>query len=909
MTKFKRLFMLFSLSILLILAISGLKFNAIHASDDTSGFLIAQESTNNQSFEQIIQSSQKKEGLFTLYHNQNTDKVYLELFPNQLNKNYLCFINLESGIGEAGIFRGLHLNEFLFQWQRQNNKVQLVVPNINFRTDSNDPQSRSVNRSISDSVLYSLPILSTQPERQSLLIDISPIMSSDRDLSDIANYFSRFLGSRYSIDADKSYISQVKNFPLNLEIESVFGFSENSGGRGRNFISLPDSRAFNLYVRYSFLEVPEQDRYRPRLADERVGYFNTIYKDMSRSRDRSAFVRYINRWNIEKINPDAALSLPVEPIVFWIENTTPLEYRDAIREGVLLWNKAFEKAGFIDALQVKEMPENATWDPADARYNTIRWSTSFQPWFNGYGPSHVNPLTGQILDADIVLESTAVSRLNEGFGTLIENNQHNNSLENGNAEINQNPCEFESLHHAKSLNSGKGSSEHSSLEHLCFGFESNRQLSVGAMSMSLLQGVHSNSPKIKDYVHQYLRFLTAHEVGHTLGLRHNFHGSTLLSPEQLNDINVTHNLGLVGSVMDYVPVNLAPKGQAQGDYFPVIIGPYDRWAVEYGYTPSNANTINAEEQFLRLIAQRASQPELSFATDEDVWGVLLDPAANKFDLSDNMLQYSQWQLDNAIALWQRLERYSPGAGEGYDQIRRMFNTIFGYYQNHAANMVHYIGGQSFNRSRVGDPNGRLPFEPIPVSQQRQALTTLQEYVFSGDAFQFSPNLLNQLAPSRWQDWGNPDANSTLEYRISDRILSLQKGVLEEILDPTRLVRLRDLELKTTSGNSLTLPELFEALQNSIWSEVLQPEKAIEISGIRRSLQREHLNLLTKMVLREVNVPEDALTLAWYQLKQLGEVLDRSLEKYDNRMNAYTLAHLEVTRDRIVKTLDAELQSN
>jgi hypothetical protein len=905
MTKVKLFFALFSLSILLTLLLSGLPINAIHATNEPPSWLLAQEQTNEQPFEQAVQNSQKIEGLLTLYHNQKTGKVYLELTPEQFNKNYLCFISLDSGIGQAGIFRGLNLNEFVFQWRRQNNKVQLVVPNINFRTQPNDPQSRSVNRSVSDSVLYSLPIISIHPERKTILIDLSSVLTSDRDLSNLANSFSNFLSSNYSIDPEKSYINQVQAFPLNIEIESVFGFSENPGSRGRGLSSLPDSRSFNLNVRYSFLEVPSEETYQPRLADERVGYFTSIYKDISNSSHRSSIVRYINRWNLQKSDPNAAISTPVKPIVFWIENTVPFEYREAIRQGVLMWNTAFEKAGFKDAIQVEQMPDDADWDPADVRYNTIRWSTSFQPGFSGYGPSHVNPLTGQILDADIMVESNAVAKFYEGISVLIDQNQENNAT-----QMNQNPCNLgrASLARLTAASHSNVSPDFSS-EHLCFGFESNRQLAVGAMAMSLLNGVNENSPEIKDYVQQYLSFLVAHEVGHTLGLRHNFQGSTLLAPEQLHDTNITHSLGLVGSVMDYVPVNLAPKGETQGDYFPMMIGPYDQWAIEYGYTAITGNSLYAQGQALEEIAQRAGEPELAFATDEDYWGVFLDPAANVFDLSNNMLQYSQWQLDNAIAMWKGLESHTPTAGEGYDQVRRMFETIFGYYQNNAENITLYIGGQSFNRSRVGDANSRLPFEPIPVNKQREALTLLQKYIFSEDAFQFEPRLLNQLAPSRWQDWGNPDVNSTLEYRIGDRILRLQKSILEEILAPTRLVRLRDLELKNASQNTLTMPELFEVLQNSIWTEVFQSEKDIKISGIRRSLQREYLNLLTQIVLREVNVPEDALTLAWYQLKQLQAVLDRTLEKHNNRMDAYTLAHLELTRDRIGKTLGAQLQTN
>lgn len=909
MKKVKIFSILFSLSLTLILTFSGGKVKAqppIIAGNQP--FKIVQEQSAPPTFDPLIQGVQKVAGLLTLYYQQETGKIYLELTPEQLNKTYLCFISLESGLGQFGVVSGLDLNEFAFQWRRQQNRIQLVVPNLNFRTHPNDPQSRSINRSVSDSVLYSLPILSIHPETQNLFIDLTPLFSSDRDLSGLSNYLSYFFGTAYSLDVEKSYIADVKSFPLNLEVESVFGFSSQNGG-AINSASLPDNRSFNLQVHYSILEVPSQASYRPRLADERVGYFTTTYKDISNSTDRSSFVRYINRWNLQKQDPSSPLSTAVKPITFWIENTVPLDYREAIKEGVLLWNKAFEKAGFMNAIQVQQMPDDAPWDPADVRYNTIRWSTSFQPRFNGYGPSHVNPLTGEILDADIVLESNAVTRLKEGVGVLIEASQPSISLadKDSTSQAVTNPCEFGMLSFARTAEVQHRKEHLHEIEHLCFSFESNQQLAMGAIAMSLFDQVPPKSPQVKDYIHQYLRFLTAHEVGHTLGLRHNFHGSTLLSPEELNDTAITRSRGLVSSVMDYVPVNLAPQGEKQGDYFPVVIGPYDHWAIEYGYQPMIASTPGGELQKLQKIAQRAGEEELSFATDED-WGVFLDPAANTYDLSNDMLRYSQWQLDNAIAMWQELEQRSPRVGEGYDQMRRIFDAIFSYYANHALNATLYIGGQSFNRNRVGDPSGRLPFEPIPVQEQREALKTLQKYVFAEDAFQFSPNLLNQLAPSRWSDWGNPDRGDSLEYPIGNRILGLQRAVLREILDPTRLTRLRDLELKTTDL-SLTMPEVFEGLQNSIWTEVLQPEGTVEISGVRRSLQREHLNLLGAMILRKIAVPEDAQTLAWYQLKQLNAAIETILDKHRKKMDAYTVAHLEVTRDRILKAIDAQFQSN
>lgn len=916
--------------ILVILIVPTTRASITNISAEPEEIIIAQET--DQSYEELVNGYEKSEGMFTLYRDQETGKTFMEIQPEQLNKNFLSVITLESGIGEAGLISGIPIKDFVFQLRQHQDNIQFVLPNLNFRTNELDPQARAIKRSFSDSVLYSLPIEATHPETQKILINLENLLLGDLNLPSLAEA----LPYDYSIDRTKSYISDAKAFPLNIELESVYGILNEDNPEYLE--SVPDSRAFNLRVRYSFSELPINNGYIPRLADERVGYFINAYQDISDNNRREPFVRYISRWHLEKQIPTAPLSPPLEPITFWIENTVPIEYRDAIRAGILMWNKAFEKAGFIDAIQVLQMPDNATWDPADIRYNTIRWSTTFESWFQGLGPSRVNPLTGEILDADIILDAGIIRNIKYGkIGSLILQNQslakafktkdgksynpcvldmYSRYLGNPNnqKEANISDDNIESIipqslqTEYQSSRKSLLSNSHSS-EHLCFGWESSQQLAVGAVAMDVLQNVRPNSTEMEKYVNQFLKYLTAHEVGHTLGLRHNFHGSTMLEPEQLNDTSITHTKGLVASVMDYVPVNIAPQGTTQGDYFPIVVGPYDRWAIEYGYKPSGITNYINEKAFLKEIASRATQSELSYAADEDSYDIL-DPAANIFDLSSNTLTYSQWQLDNARDIWESLENRFPRNDESYSDIRVMFDTVFFYYFRQIMDTTLYVGGQSFNRESTKNTNGRLPFEPIPVEKQRQALEILDKYVFAEDAFQFSPDLLNKLAPSRWQHWGSPVLVFPLDYPIQDNILSLQRIVLRSLFSDTRLTRLRDLELKTTPDNVLKLPELFDTLQNSIWKEVLQPTGGeVEISGMRRSLQREHLNMLISMVLRNRRVPEDARSLAWYELRQLDRDLQKMIKKRSKKMDDYTRAHLEETRDRIVKTLNAQLESN
>ena len=858
-----------------------------------------------EAFDEVVKNTQKLQGLFTLYRNQQSNKIYLEIKPEQLNKNYLTTATLESGIGQAGIYSGMPLQDFLFYFQQVNNNLHFVVRNVNFRTDQGDPQQRSLARSFSDSVLYTIPIKSIHPQRKTILIDLGDLL-----LTDLAG-LSSSLG--LSGGTEKSYFGTAKVFPQNMEVESVLNFSNRNGERRQNaaelpnFATLPDRRGFTLRVHYSLSQLPE-NKYRSRLADDRVGYFITAYQDLSNDNHRDPFVRYINRWHLEKQNPKAVLSPPTKPIVFWIDNATPLEYRDAVKEGVLMWNKAFEKAGFKDAIQVRQTPDNANWDPSDIRYNTIRWINTVDGYF-AMGPSRVNPLTGEILNASILVDASLVRSFKSDYRRIVQPNQAQTQTTLSELMQNRLLCAngLEASYNNSAQNlEGQLPSNLSKLAgeyDLCYGMDATNQFAFGSLAMSLLQNIAPSSAQMKDYIHQYLRLIIAHEVGHTLGLRHNFRGSTFLTALEMNNTAITHKKGLVTSVMDYIPPNIAPQGVKQGEYFPTIVGPYDEWAIQYGYTPSQAANTTDEKPFLEKIAQQSYKSELSYSTDEDLYD--LDPTADAWDNSADVLEYSQWQLDNSRLMWSRLDTRYPMTGESYSDVSERFSTVLNNYFQNIYFTTKYIGGQSFYRVHAGDPKGRLPFQPIPVAKQRQALTILEKYVFSEGAFNFSGDLLNKLAPSRWRHWGSSPRTGRLDYPIHDLVLSMQSLVLRDLLSSDRLSRLEDIELKTHSGESLKLTELFDTLQSEIWTEAIKPNgKSIKISSLRRSLQRQYLDILTNMVLRKQKVPEDAETLARYKIKQLGDTIEK-----EHSDDEYTEAHLLETRDRIKKVLNAPLQGN
>lgn len=857
------------------------------------------EPPKDKPFADIVKDAQVIKGLFTLY--RTDEKVFLEILPEQLDKVFLVSLTVDSGIGERGFYAAAMAGEAPMLFHKQGKNVQLMVKNTRFHAE-NGPMSRAVARSFSDSILGITKIESLpHPERKSILIDLGAMMLTDLPM--LSYDLEATFRIPYRFDPKNSVFGTVKAFPENVEVETVAHYATErpplppllAPGQPPPPLppppsNLPDVRSMLFHLRYSISERP-QSGYRPRLADARVGHFVNSIEDYSDDNRFTTTKRLVNRWHLEKKDPSAALSPPKQPIVYWLENTIPVKYRDAIRDGILMWNKAFEKIGFQNAIEVKQQPDDADWDPGDVRYSTIRWFAGYPDPGFAQGPSRTDPVTGQIYDADI--------RFSEAMTRFFRREVHEQIYPLAMPWEYESPRAFVAPWSVVNFSRFQCDFAGGAVRDAEFAFD----LLVG-------RGMDPNGADADKFIKDFLREIAAHEVGHTLGLRHNFRASTIHTFEQAQDASVTGRDGLTGSVMDYIPTNVASRGGRQGEYHQSTLGPYDYWAIEYAYKPIDASTMEGEQTELRKIASRAAEPQLAYDTDEDAGfgpGLDMDPVVNRFDLGTDPLKYYAHRVGLAREIWSNMEQRLEKAGESYNVLRRSFNSALGQTGQSLILSSKYIGGVYHYRSFVGDPGNRLPFEPVPAEKQKEALQLLRDNLFAPTAFQFKPQLLNKLENERFIDFNN-FTPGRMDVPIHQVVLNLQRQVLDRIFLPTVLSRIQDSELKVApTAEPFTLGLLFTEIQDSIWAETKSSAPSVNINSYRRSLQREHLRRMIGMVLRDAAVPEDARTLARQSLVTLRGQLQRTVSRPGLTTSLEVRAHLAESIARIDEALKSNMQ--
>lgn len=870
-----------------------------------------------EDFTKLVQGAKVIDGLFTMH--LKDDHLYVEIRPDQLEKPLLCPIAIARGLGMGGLTLNFD-EQWVLVFKRVGDKIHLIRRNVRFQAKAGSPTARAVETTYTDSVLMALRILSINAARQSVVINFNDIFMTD--------FAELHLGS---LDANRSTWHKVKAFPRNVELEVAATFAGGPGGSGGFFgggdDSVIDSRGKTIIIHYGLAQLPEGG-FQPRLADDRVGHFLSVVKDFSSESADTSFLRYVNRWRLERAEPidpkhPSKLSAPKKKIVFWIEKSVPDEYRAAVREGILEWNKAFEKIGFRDAIEVRQQ-ENEEFDPEDINYNTFRWIATDAGF--AMGPSRANPLTGEILDADIIFDASMVRfwrKEQKVFGGTAEPASMIQAGRMGLGILSPFPAKDAGADvlgwqdTPQADNTRRQAGIMAARRGLCqCGAHMKYELGMAAMALAG-RGLLKPGDKVpEELIQQAIKEVTMHEVGHTLGLRHNFKASTMLKNDQLHDTSITRKQGLVGSVMDYAPTNLAPKGVKQGDYFTTTIGPYDYWAIEYAYKPLSGD-IEGEYDKLKEVAKQISQLGNDYATDEDLFSSA-DPQVNMWDLGNDPMKFAQDRIVLAEELLKGLADRVVDKGEGYQRLRQAFGILLGQFGNGAHLVANYVGGEMMHRDHRDDPSARDPFVPVKADKQREALKFLAEHIFTDKTFQFSPALLRKLAADRWMHWGNEMAVfASVDYPLNERVLSIQRVAMGQLLNPRTLARVQNNALKADNQEKpLQVSEVFRSMTDAIWIDLpaegaKEPNKKAEDSSvIRRNLQREYTRELVGMVLgTRRSGPPDARSLARMHLREITRRIEKVIADKQVVLTDTYRAHLVESQERISKALNASMHAS
>ncbi len=805
---------------------------------------------------QIVKSSKKTEGLFPIFQDTLTGTIRMVISDAHLNKEYIYFSQIADGATDAGrIIRGTYRESKVFKIKKYFNKIEFITQNTSFYFDPESPLSKSKDANVSNGHMASIKIESEDRKKGLYLIKADNLFLAET-LSQIKT--PRRPGTPPtafklgSLNKTKTKVAGIRNYSKNTDLAIEYVYSSSSVlNKGSN--ALADGRNVTIKVFHSLIAMPENN-YEIRLDDPRVGYFTTQI-DNQTSTSSTPYRDLVHRWNLKKKDPNAAISEPIEPITWWIENSTPLEWRETIKNGVLKWNVAFEKAGFKNAMQVKVQPDDANWDAGDIRYNVLRWTSSPQPRFGGYGPSFVNPKTGQIMGADIMLEYVHFT----------------------------NRVMYDKLYHLTSLNDTFNSNafDKDHTMYCSLGHVMHENMLFGD---AVLRADDASDLEMKRMKEEAMIALIMHEVGHTLGLNHNMKASQLFSPEQLADADFIKDRCLTGSVMDYAAINITKDREKQGQYYDTAVGPYDIWAIQFGYTP-----FKSKEERNGLLAQ-STRPELIFGNDADDMrspGKAIDPRVMTGDLSNDQITYSIDRFETINTMMKGLKMKFTKTGQSYQELRQAYFILSGQRGRAGDIISRFIGGVYVDRAMAGQQNEKQPYTPVSLTDQKRAMDALSKYVFAPNAFDIPNQLYNYLAMQRR---GYNFFRSTEDPKIHRQVLGYQKNVLNHILHPNTLQRITDSELY---GNSYKLSTFMGDLNHAIFK--------VDISGnvnsFRQNLQLEYTNMLINMLIgkQHSKFTNIAKSMALYNLRHIRNMAS-------NTGNVSSRAHKQHLRTRIDNAL-------
>ena len=865
--------MLFRVLFSRLLLITCLLAVVIHADD-----MEEEEEAKYPLLKDKIEKASKVNGFLTLYKEGN--QLYMELKQEDFEKDFFYFSSVSRGTLGGMVLPHWILDDKVLYFKKVENKILLFEKDLYHQAEKDTPTHKAVEKAYLDSLLHSFSIKAASEGEEAYLIGLNSFFFQAKNHA-IPWWMA---GAVKGLNSGSAFWSRVKGFPGNIELEVQMSVGN-------------DSRGVSNQVRlYYSLVKREENSYKPRKADDRIGFFTQDHKDFSQLVHDDGMQRYITRWHLEKSDENSARSVVKKPVVFYLDKTIPFEYRQFVRAGVLEWNKAFEKVGYIGAIEVRLPESDQDWDPSDVRYSTISWAADSEGM--AIGPSRVNPETGQILDADIIVSAgwiTYMVREAELYGGSYGDADSTGGDSGKKWLFNQSKI---GLEHRKQL------ARHGVYPCEAYvGLGASKEFAyLQAQFLRDLKGEKFLAWK-EEFVGAYIKNLVMHEVGHTLGLRHNFKASAAISFENLKDKNWTLANQVNSSVMDYDDLNIAVDPEDQGKYMNDSLGAYDYLAIEYGYKPLEEKE---EDKELATLASSLRERGLEYGTDEDLY-FGSDPLIQVYDLGNDPVGAAKSRIEVIRRLLKSVESEMVTTGEPYFKFRRILSSLLNEYYSKSRKAASIIGGIYSNRDHVKDPSGRLPYVAVELSSQEKAMDYLRDFVFREQVFDIPTSLLAKARTNPW-DWG---ANEPLSV---DRFFQLVRAsVLQDLMNFSLLRRIADFH-ETTQKDGMTLARLFEYLYSVVFGvfDSLQRGDEISLSEATMQLQRAYIDLLGKQITRGYALPGKGNLYLEHSLTMLEGKLGQFMKSSPVNSGFETAAnfvHYRSLKDKIEKIRSAILIQN
>ena len=848
----------------------------------------AADPTAPKPFAEVSRDAKRDDGLFPIL--RKDEKVWLEIPRAMLNKPFLFTINISSSIGERGFYASQMGPEIMAEWRRIGNTIQLVALNTEFRAEGGG--KRAGEEAFSPSLLAAGPVASADhPERKAFLVDAGLLLS---DIPGMSTRLEMAYRLPYNVDRGNSYFELTRaDEKLTTLNAKVHYFTPRIPAPPLVAPPVPvptppqatpDPRSMFMGFVYNFRALPEE-KMSPRRADGRLGHFTETFTDLSDDLKANPRVHYINRWRLEKKDPAAALSEPVEPITYWMDKNIPPKYRAAVEAGILEWNKAFEKIGFKDAVVAKQQPEDADWDNMDASHASIRWFVGADVGF-AIGPSHVDPRTGEILDADIGMSDVFA----RGGRAFISEDAPRGLAGAPVSTLAEEAQALAALNH--------GWREGRNATYCTYAHDAAAEMDFALDVLEARGDIAPDSPEADAFIQARIKDVIMHEVGHTLGLKHNFKASTQVTQAQLKDKAWTDAHGLSASVMDYNAYNIPLQGEAPTTYNNTTLGAYDYWAIEYAYKQVPKEQ---EESELKRIASQNTQPGHAYADDTDAGGFGpfdgMDPTINRFDLGDDPMAYFRKRLKLTQELWARVQNRAPEATD--DPLRQRRQLANGFSQlARASDLVgKYVGGMYTHRDVPGASVAAM--RPVDPAKQREALRFLAQGIFSADSFRFKPEFLTSITTDY------VEFNRAGFVNIPAAVARVQLGSLDRLLQAQTAIRLMELPAYVPVSQRkglISIGEVYGTLQSSIWSEL---KTGGDIDPLRRNLQREYLRRI-QANLTKSGAASGQFADAYAVLRLHAVQLQSELRAAQGKGSLETRAHLAESLDFLSTVLKATM---